>query len=262
MTNVEQFIFSSAGNVTLTNGLVAGSSLPDNFFSVMGSAGADTVDGSAITSKRLNIASGGGIDTLMGGSLNDVLDGGLQADTMTGGLGDDVYYVNDPGDVVTENPGGGSDIVNSSIDYTLPANVEAVVLIEGAGPLNAVGNSADNALIGNSQNNTLQGLGGNDFMVGGAGDDIYIVDSSADEVVENANEGGDIVYASIDYTIGLNVESVVLIEGAGLVNAAGSSINNALIGNSLNNTLDGRGGDDFMVGGLGNDVYVVEFHGR
>ena len=61
-----------------------------NFFSVWVSAGADDLDGSVVTSKRLNIAGGDGADTLTGGSLNDILDGGLLGDTMTGGLGDDV----------------------------------------------------------------------------------------------------------------------------------------------------------------------------
>ena len=95
-------------------------------------------------------------------------------------------------------------------------------------------------------------------MVGGAGNDIYFVDSAGDAVVENANEGNDIVYASIDYTIGANIESLILIEGAGAINGAGNGTDNALIGNSGNNMLDGKGGDDFMVGGAGNDIYFVD----
>ena len=52
------------------------------------------------------------------------LNGGAGADTMTGGAGNDSYYVDHPGDVVTETAGEGSDTVSSYITYTLPANVE------------------------------------------------------------------------------------------------------------------------------------------
>src|ERR1044071_8162179 len=98
-------------------------------------------------------------------------------------------------------------------------------------------------------------------MVGGPGNDIYYVDAAGDQVVENPNEGNDIVYATFNYTLGANVDSVVLVEGAGNIDAAGSSLVNALIGNSGNNVLDGKGGNDYMVGGAGNDTYYVESPG-
>src|SRR5262249_59871971 len=105
--------------------------------------------------------------------------------------------------VVTENPNQGNDIVFASVDYTIGANIESVVLL-GSGNINAAGNSADNALVGNSGNNTLDGKGGADVMQGGAGNDTYFVDSTGDALNENPNEGNDIVHASVDYTIGSN----------------------------------------------------------
>ena len=167
-------------------------------------------------------------------------------------------YVDNIGDQVNESPGGGSDIVNTVIDYTLGPNLEAVVLLEAGGEIDAAGNDDNNALIGNSFNNALDGHGGDDFMVGGAGDDIYVVDSSSDEVVEAAGEGGDIVNASIDYTIGPNVELVVLLEAGGSIDAAGSDDNNALVGTRSTTRWRHEGGDDFMVGGAGDDIYVVD----
>src|SRR5262249_22494298 len=107
----------------------------------------------------------------------------------------------------------------------------------GAGNIDGAGNSDPNFLGGNSGNNALDGRGGDDVMIGGAGNDIYVIDSTSDLITENANEGNDIVYASVDYTIGSNIESVVLVEGAGNINAAGSNQANALVGNSGNNTL-------------------------
>jgi VCBS repeat-containing protein len=238
---MEELLLSNAGNsVTLANNLVAGTSRADGTFLVMGGTSGDTIDGSGITN-----------------GIGLTIDGGAGADHMTGGNGNDVYYVDNLGDVVTESSAHGNDIVHTLVDFTLPANVESLVL-DGTGNINAVGNSADNALIGNSGNNTLDGKGGNDTMIGHGGDDIYFVDSTSDVVIENAGEGNDIVYASVDYTIGANIESVVLVDGTGNVNAVGSSADNALVGNSGNNTLDGGAGDDTMIGGDGNDIYFID----
>src|SRR5262245_62819317 len=94
-------------------------------------------------------------------------------------------------------------------------------------------------------------------MDGGAGNDIYFIDSTSDLIQENAGQGNDIVHASVDYTIGPNIESVIL-DGTGNINAVGSADPNALVGNSGNNTLDGKSGDDTMIGGAGNDIYFVD----
>src|SRR5262249_12113760 len=132
--------------------------------------------------------------------------------------------------------------------------------LQGAGNINAVGNSQDNALVGNSGNNVLDGQGGADVMIGGTGNDIYFVDSTSDVVTENANEGNDIVDATIDYTIDANVESLIL-AGSCNINGSGNATANTIIGNSGNNTLDGQGGDDVMIGGAGNDTYFIDSTG-
>src|SRR5262249_2426681 len=102
VTNVEQLNLPDGLNaVTLTNGLVAGTSLANGFFVVLGGTGGDTIDGSGISNgKRLQVAAGGGTDTLKGGNADDVLDGGAAADTMTGGAGNDVYFVDSTGDQI------------------------------------------------------------------------------------------------------------------------------------------------------------------
>ena len=46
-------------------------------------------------------------------------------------------------------------------------------------------------------------------MYGGAGNDVYFVDNTGDVVIENANEGNDTVFASIDYGLGANVENLI-----------------------------------------------------
>jgi hypothetical protein len=47
------------------------------------------------------------------------------ADTMAGGAGNDLYLVDNAGDVITESSGAGTDSVkSSSVTYILGANVE------------------------------------------------------------------------------------------------------------------------------------------
>ena len=107
---------------------------------------------------------------LFGGVGNDTLQGKGGADTLEGGLGDDVYYVDNIGDVVTELAGEGTDKVNSTISYTLTANVEQLYLTGIAG-LSGTGNAQNNIIYGNSGNNLLSGGAGNDSLNGGAGND-------------------------------------------------------------------------------------------
>jgi Ca2+-binding RTX toxin-like protein len=195
-------------------------------------------------------------NTLTGTSGNNTLNGGAGADTLIGGAGNDTYVVDSVGDVVTENAGEGTDTVQSSISYTLGTDVENLTLT-GVTAINGTGNAADNVLIGNAADNVLNGQAGNDTMTGGAGNDTYVVDAAGDVVTENVGEGTDTVQASISYTLGANVESLVL-TGTTAINATGNTQDNTLTGNSGSNTLDGGAGSDSLAGGLGNDTYVVD----
>ena len=76
------------------------------------------------------ISTGSGDDTLDGGAGNDTLDGGSGNDQMTGGIDNDTYVVDNVGDVVTEALNEGADTVQSSVSYTLGANVENLTLTD------------------------------------------------------------------------------------------------------------------------------------
>jgi VCBS repeat-containing protein len=213
-----------------------------------------------------NILSGlSGNDTLIGGAGNDVLDGGSGADNMAGGTGDDIYIVDNSGDAVTENADAGMDAVQSSITYVLTDNVENLALT-GTDNLDGTGNALDNTITGTSGNNILDGGTGVDTLTGAAGNDTYIVDNSADVIVENAGEGIDSVFASADYVLSDNIENLTL-TGAADISGTGNALDNIITGNSGNNvlngmagndTLDGGVGIDTMTGGTGNDTYYVD----
>ncbi|NUU37074.1 calcium-binding protein, partial [Pseudomonas sp. C2B4] len=63
------------------------------------------------------------------------------------------------------------------------------------------------------------------------------------------------VFSSIDYTLGANVENLLLTGSANL-NGTGNAVNNRVVGNDGNNILDGGLGADSLEGGLGNDVLI------
>ena len=72
-----------------------------------------------------------GNDTLFAGGGNDRLDGGAGADSMDGGDQDDIYFVDNAGDVAAESNAdafGGTDLVISSVDSHLGFGIENLTL--------------------------------------------------------------------------------------------------------------------------------------
>ncbi len=204
-----------------------------------------------------NVLIGNAADNiLMGMGGNDRLDGGAGADTLIGGTGDDVYIVDNPADTVVENEGEGHDSVYSSVSYALSANVEDLTLT-GFASTNATGNALDNRITGNRGNNVLDGGAGADVMMGGLGNDTYVVDNLGDQTLESAGEGVDTVQASLTWTLGENIENLIL-TGAADIDATGNALDNVLIGNGGVNRLDGGLGADTMAGGAGDDTYIVD----
>jgi Ca2+-binding RTX toxin-like protein len=184
--------------------LLTGTAGQDEIF---GNGGADTLNGLA------------GNDILDGGAGNDSLIGGAGNDEMSGGLGNDTFFADDLGDVVIENPGEGTDTVQTILNtYTLSANVETLTFT-GAGAFTGTGNGGNNTINGGASNDVLSGAGGDDTLNGNAGADTL-----------NGEAGNDSLNGGAD--------------------------NDILNGGIGNDALNGGAGDDVLDGGLGADALV------
>jgi Ca2+-binding RTX toxin-like protein len=212
---------------------------------------------------------------------------------MTGGSGNDVFYVDNPGDEVIEAVGGGSDAIYSSIDYTLAlgdeieslrATAAATGLTLGGNELSNTlagaagddwlsggegedklyGRDGDDTLDGGNGNDWLNGGAGADRMTGGSGNDVFYVDNPGDEVIEAVGGGSDTIYSSINYTLALGdeIESLRATAAAAGLTLGGNELGNTIVGAAGDDWLSGgegedklygRDGDDMLAGGAGND---------
>ena len=193
-------------------------------------------------------------DELIGLAGNDVLNGGAGADVMTGGAGHDTYVVDDAGDIVNEDPNGGTDAVQTSLNaYTLGANLENLTFT-GSGDFTGTGNGLNNVITGGAGNDIIDGGAGSDRMSGGVGNDTYIVSDAGDTVVETMGQGQDLVRVSLgSFALANNIEDMVY-TGTGNFVGNGNNGVNSITGGAGNDVLDGLAGDDRLDGGDGNDV--------
>jgi Ca2+-binding RTX toxin-like protein len=179
-----------------------------------------------------------------GNALANTLTDNTGINILTGGLGNDIYSVQNSEDVIIENLNAGTELVNSSVSYTLSANLEKLTLT-GTANINATGNALVNTLTGNT---------GINLLTGGAGNDTYLIQNSEDSIIEKANEGTDLISSSVSYALPVNVENLTL-TGTTAFNATGNSLNNTLVGNASNNILIGGLGKDTFTGGTGADTF-------
>ncbi|GLK67892.1 beta strand repeat-containing protein [Hansschlegelia plantiphila] len=204
-------------------------------------------------------------DTFTGNDADNVLNGGGRPpgpaghDVFAGGGGDDTYIIGQSTDVVTEAANAGTDTVKCDDSYTLPDNVENLILLNDAyDGSTATGNALANQITGNVFANVIDGKAGADTMAGGGGADTYTVDNAGDKVVEANVAGPDLVNSSVTFALaGQYVEDLTL-TGSGNINGTGNSLKNHIIGNSGNNVIDGGTDADTMDGGAGNDTYYVQ----
>jgi trimeric autotransporter adhesin len=180
-----------------------------------------------------------------GASVSDVFDLSVQSKYITGTNAGETITGTDCNDVISGL--GGNDTL-----YGLIGNDTLK------------GGDGSDTLYGGDGNDTLVGGVKADTMYGGTGNDTYYVDDAGDVVTEAADEGTDRVYSSVSYTLGDNIENLVLV-GGDAINGTGNDLDNDLQGNDRANVISGGagndhistdGGDDILLGGAGNDTLI------
>jgi autotransporter-associated beta strand protein len=175
-------------------------------------------------------------DALFGVEGNDTIHGEGGIDYIVGGNGQDtIDGGDDPDEIYGE---GGGDVIYGGVGF------HTDILVGGNG---------DDYLHGDS------GLGEYDLLYGNAGHDSFFVDSPADLVFEQLNEGIDTVYANINgagYYLYANVEALHLLGNTPF--GVGNELSNFLYGSDSDNWLLGGEGWDLIEGGRGNDVLFGE----
>jgi Ca2+-binding RTX toxin-like protein len=193
---------------------------------VLGTAGNDTLDGSAYTSGL----------TLNGGTGNDVLRGGLADDTLIGGEGDDTLRGGGGTDIL--QGGGGSDWADFS-DLTsglVNVNIGVYDSIE-----NAMGTAYDDSFLAKAGDEANAYVGGADSLNGVDGTDTVSYENAATAVKASLATGGTLGDAAGD-----TYQSIE--------NLTGSVYADDLQGNDGNNWLQGKGGDDTLIFSKGQDT--------
>ncbi|MSP82568.1 MAG: calcium-binding protein [Alphaproteobacteria bacterium] len=233
------------------------------------------------------LTGGAGNDTLFGFGGNDVLDGGAGNDRLFGGTGNDTFIVNG-GDAVFEDAGAGTDTVRSSVTFTLPANVERLVLT--ANGTTGTGNGLNNVITGSSGTNRLNGLSGNDTLIGGGGADTLVgaagndsvnggtgadtMDSGAGNDTLVIDDAGDVPLDAIGanrflFTPGEDGQGIIAgfdsadnadLMGATFAVMEGDGFSNTLSADdasvTIGVTLIGNGGGDALEGSANNDLLL------
>ncbi len=198
-------------------------------------------------------------NSLIGNAAANVLNGSFLGDLMRGLGGNDVYVVDDAGDVVDEiAPGsGGYDSVLSSVDHELGPNLEALTLT-GTGKIDGKGNGLGNTLFGNGAINKLSGGGGDDLLRGGGGKDTIDGGGGSDtadysdmaKAVQLKLDGSKMVSVKIG---GKSEDQLKNVE-----NVTGGLGKDKLVGDGKANTLDGLLGKDTLSGGAGKDKFLFD----
>jgi Ca2+-binding RTX toxin-like protein len=247
------------GQDGIINDTLAGGGGDDLIFGLAGNDMITGLDGDDI------LIGDEGNDVLDGGAGNDLLDGGTGVDQMSGGAGDDFYTVDDAKDKVIEGLAQGIDTVETLVSYTLPANVENLLVITPTA-VTGVGNTLNNVITGNNGNDNLKGLSGNDTISGGNGNDTIEGGPGTDKL--NGGPGLDTI-SFVGSTAAVVADLKSKYAGGDTVslfeNLLGSRFNDKLTGSDVanvinggagNDIIEGRKGKDTLTGGAGRDVFI------
>ena len=174
-----------------------------------GGAGDDIITGNEAD----NVLNGyAGNDVIYGGKGNDTFDqegpdgGRSGADTFYGGLGNDTFYVyaTNGSDRLIEYENEGTDTVriNSTAEYTLPDNVENLIVFLNDDDKVLTGNNLGNMIAAKGGDDLIFGLDGDDIIYCGPGNDIITGGAGSDQFIFYLGDGQNVV---TDFVLGEDV---------------------------------------------------------
>jgi Ca2+-binding RTX toxin-like protein len=210
-----------------------------NFENLTGSAYADRLTG------------GSAANILDGGAGNDTLSGGLGNDTLYGGAGDDTIYVDSPNDVAYG--GAGTDLVVSSTSLTLGYDVENARL-QGAGAIDVTGNLLANLIYAGAGDNVIDG--GSNLDVN---DTVSYADAAHGVTVSLRIQAAQATGGSGTDTL-ISIENLIGSRFDDVLTGGGATFGSRVEGGAGNDSLEGFF-TDVLVGGSGNDTYVLGEYG-
>ena len=215
------------------------------FDGVAGNDASNVLTADGVT-KSVQIAGGGGDDTITGGFGDDMLSGDDGNDSLIGGEGNDMLFY-DSSDTV--DGGLGYDVAIATDDGAVSIDL----LSQGLEGVQAGG--GNDTLDGSSSTQeqlSISGGGGDDIITGGAAEDVLSGDDGNDVVAGGA--GSDVITggAGDDNLSGETGDDVIL-GGAGADTLDGGQHDDRLMGGTDNDLLLGDVGDDYLDGGDGDD---------
>jgi len=123
-------------------------------------------------------------NAIFGNNGDNRIDGGGGVDQLIGRGGNDLYFVDNAGDSVTEAGSEGVDEVRTSASWTLTAGADVEILRttddDGTAAINLTGNVSGNVVRANNGNNVVAGGDGNDELTGLGGQDSFLFDTALD----------------------------------------------------------------------------------
>lgn len=245
----EDSLDETGQSLTLTDSTLTGAGLDviDGFerANLTGTAGADTLDGTAFTGRVGLFGSSGG-DRLLGSAGNDTIDPGAGSDTVVGGGGSDLLRT-----------AVGASATLSGASFASGSETDAISSVEAASLVATVASIAIDVSAFGGQT-TIQATGG-DTVTGGASQvDRLVFEGRSPRLGATSIESlaaPAVTHASID-EVELRTDVPGVVDASGFARPTtliGSLGGDTLVGGTGADVLTGAGGADLLVGGPGSD---------
>jgi Ca2+-binding RTX toxin-like protein len=230
----------------------------DDIETIIGGSGDDMISGGT---NSVSLVGGAGNDTLSGGTGNDTLNGGAGGDEMDGGDGmDEVDYSDRTGPVnvsfdgnANDGEAGENDNVGDDVDMVFGGSGNDLMTAIND-PHTLYGNGGNDTLLGGGSSDRLVGGPGNDSINGGGGNDVMIGSSGSDVMIGGGgNDTVNYYYESRPVAARPDGKADSGVKGEG--DTIGTSVL-SIVGGNGNDTLTGSNHSNMLEGGPGNDSLI------